>query len=1098
MQETDLNQGGFWAQTRASLVDTVIPMFRCLIHSIRFYAARHFVMACAIALSAAIFCAALMTGHSLHEGLRRNLSQRIGTLKTALYFPEGSARLNVIEKASDTQAALFLKGELLDANGQVCANHAQLIGIVPDKGAPAQTQVFLNNRARAILPGDEGFIRIKKPTGLSVELPVGDTKNTRLIRRAIHIPESQNNEAVDNSLLTPDFALEPSTLPPINIFVPYPVLAEALGLEGKANLFVSKQEHLSLPFSAEDFGLDIQPSTNGTIIKSKAIYLPPTLANCFSKDTRIQSASFYLVDGFEADGRETPYGFVGAVTPSFCGTPAEMRDDEVVITSWLAQHLNVTTQQTLMLKWRRFEANGRLVPDQRVFRISAIIPTEDAAVQKTFMPVFPGMKDVDSCAAWDVGMPMDETKLKDEANEAYWKQWRETPKLFMTTAAGKSCFGSVFGNAMCLHINASAETVRQQIESNLSATDAGAYTVQLAADGARAASGSTDFNGLFMGMMFILIFSSILLATLTFSLTLESRKHDVALLLATGWTRNRCIIPFFMEWIPTIVIASMVGVVMGTGLTRILIWSLARFWRSAFANASLLFHFSPTVAASSCITMILLMLLILFIQLRRLTKQKPTTLWQTADERLASTSTPSARIIHATNLIGGVLALASLLILLLTVRGEHANAAFFGAGFLLLTSLILFVYSTGAVWRSSNAEKCGPIQTGLCRALHRPRRNMPVILLIALGTFLVIGVLSMKQDPAADLSNPSSGSGGFACIVTSVIPYDRDKGIEMAKRVTGATVIIPIRVQDGDTAGCLNMNAPIAPTVYGVDALALSRMRAFEPATAGGVWSPLFLTLTNSCIPALAADLSMLQYSLKAKAHPITGTKIPYSDRTLQIVGVLPVRSSILQGALLIDESTFLQAFPTAHGYRLWLCDYAPYLLREATDGRSSTSAARLSELQKLRHPEPGITIETTQERLRLLASVESTYLDMFLVLGGLGMMLGIFGIALVIIHGVEERRNEFAVLTAIGLPHRQILLLILAEYGALVSIGLVAGLIPALVAIQPAAYSLKSEMPWRLIIAVISLLLASSFLCIFASSYYVSRKFFLRELKNN
>jgi hypothetical protein len=379
-----------------------------------------------------------------------------------------------------------------------------------------------------------------------------------------------------------------------------------------------------------------------------------------------------------------------------------------------------------------------------------------------------------------------------------------------------------------------------------------------------------------------------------------------------------------------------------------------------------------------------------------------------------------------------------------------------------------------------------------------PRRNMPVVLLIALGTFLVIGVLSMKHDPAADVSNPSSGSGGFASIVTSVIPFDREKGIEMAKRVTGATVIIPVRVHEGDTAGCLNMNAPIAPRVYGVDAQALSRVRAFEPATAGGVWSPLLLTLTNGCIPALAADLSMLQYSLKAKAHPVNGTKISYSGSTLQIVGVVPVRSSILQGALLIDEGTFLEAFPTAQGYSMWLCDYAPYLLREATDRRSNAATLAPGTLQKVRHPEPGITVETTQERLRLLASVESTYLDMFLVFGGLGMMLGIFGIALIIIRGVEERRNEFAVLSAIGLPRRQILLLILSEYGALVTVGLVAGLIPALIAIQPAAYALQSEMPWRLIIGIISLLLLSAFASILLSSYIVSRRFSLLALKNN
>jgi putative ABC transport system permease protein len=241
-----------------------------------------------------------------------------------------------------------------------------------------------------------------------------------------------------------------------------------------------------------------------------------------------------------------------------------------------------------------------------------------------------------------------------------------------------------------------------------------------------------------------------------------------------------------------------------------------------------------------------------------------------------------------------------------------------------------------------------------------------------------------------------------------------------------------------------------------------------------------------------------LHYSLKAKAHPIHGTQIPYSDCTLQIVGVVPVRSSILQGALLIDENTFLKAFPTDQGYRMWLCDYAPYLLREATDRRNNASTARVGELQKLRHPEPGIMIETTQERLRLLASVESTYLDMFLVFGGLGMMLGIFGIALVIIRGVEERRHEFAVLTAIGLPHRQIFLLLLAEYGALVSVGLMIGIIPALVAIQPAAYALQSEMPWQLIIGVIILLLISAFICILLSSYFVSRRFSIQSLKIN
>ena len=114
-----------------------------------------------------------------------------------------------------------------------------------------------------------------------------------MLRRAIHIPEPQNIQPILKSLFTPDFSLEPDTLPPVNIFVPYNMLADALDLSGKANLFVSKQEGLSLPFSSDDFGLDLQPSTNGTLIKSKTIYLPSALKNIFSKSASIQTCLLY-------------------------------------------------------------------------------------------------------------------------------------------------------------------------------------------------------------------------------------------------------------------------------------------------------------------------------------------------------------------------------------------------------------------------------------------------------------------------------------------------------------------------------------------------------------------------------------------------------------------------------------------------------------------------------------------------------------------------------------------------------------------------------------------------------------------------------------
>jgi len=112
-------------------------------------------------------------------------------------------------------------------------------------------------------------------------------------------------------------------------------------------------------------------------------------------------------------------------------------------------------------------------------------------------------------------------------------------------------------------------------------------------------------------------------------------------------------------------------------------------------------------------------------------------------------------------------------------------------------------------------------------------------------------------------------------------------------------------------------------------------------------------------------------------------------------------------------------------------------------------------------------------------------------------MMLGLFGVALIIFRGVEERRHEFALLLALGLSRKEVLLLLLAEYGALITTGLLAGLLPAIVAIQPAAYALRSEMPWALLISVIALLLASAMFCIVTSATLVTRSLSLDALKN-
>ena len=56
-----------------------------------------------------------------------------------------------------------------------------------------------------------------------------------------------------------------------------------------------------------------------------------------------------------------------------------------------------------------------------------------------------------------------------------------------------------------------------------------------------------------------------------------------------------------------------------------------------------------------------------------------------------------------------------------------------------------------------------------------------------------------------------------------------------------------------------------------------------------------------------------------------------------------------------------------------------------------------------------------TAERLAAYLSVENTYLTTFQALGGLGLVLGSLGMAVVLLRAIWERRAELALLRALG-----------------------------------------------------------------------------------
>jgi ABC-type antimicrobial peptide transport system permease subunit len=124
-----------------------------------------------------------------------------------------------------------------------------------------------------------------------------------------------------------------------------------------------------------------------------------------------------------------------------------------------------------------------------------------------------------------------------------------------------------------------------------------------------------------------------------------------------------------------------------------------------------------------------------------------------------------------------------------------------------------------------------------------------------------------------------------------------------------------------------------------------------------------------------------------------------------------------------------------------------------------------------------GFEASSTVARLAMLNAVQNTYISTFQVLGGFGLLIGSFGMGLVVARNVLERRGELALLHALGYRARQIRAIVLWEHAALFLAGTGIGLISALVAILPAISSGHGASNYRTVSLLLAAVVASGFL---------------------
>jgi hypothetical protein len=334
---------------------------------------------------------------------------------------------------------------------------------------------------------------------------------------------------------------------------------------------------------------------------------------------------------------------------------------------------------------------------------------------------------------------------------------------------------------------------------------------------------------------------------------------------------------------------------------------------------------------------------------------------------------------------------------------------------------------------------------------------MAIVGLLACGVFMVVAVGANRRDP---MNEADSGTGGFALYGDSSIPILHDLSTESGRKELGLTgqglddvQAVQFRVRDGDDASCLNLNRAQQPRLMAVQADVLMQREAFkftaavEQGQEEKGWGLLRMDLEEGVVPAIG-DYPTVFWGLGKNI----GDELEYTDemgRAFRVRIVAMLASSILQGSLVIAENEFIARFPSVDGYRVFLIDAPP-------DRADAVAQKLLSGLRDY-----GLVLTPTRERLAAFGAVENTYLSIFMVLGGLGLVLGSIGLGLVVLRNMLERRGELAMLRAVGFGRGRLKRMVFYEHWGLMLAGLACGVISAVVAVIPALQSPGAQVPY-------------------------------------
>lgn len=958
----------------------------------------------AVAVMTGVITGSLMLGDSVRGSLADRVGERLGHTETIVQSGTGFLSDSILKDKLLASAKGFLLVE-----GFVSAEGRMMPVTVwgGDEDTLGSNEALLNEELKKEVGLGAVILHLPSNSLVPATSPFISQNYTTQMR--LHAKGVKDGKDGGNILLHNE------QMRPLNLFVRREDLAEAMGLITEAdkkgqdgnNLQLSVDSMRSIgpvnvilstqQFTSDDFRKIWHPDlsgiqVHGNVVSSSRVFLPRNVTDSLHPKARYLA---YFVNSLG----NIPYSFVTATD--------QLEGDNAILSDYAARRMGVHIGDSVTMEYYVVKGLKRLETRSHRFVVSKIVSIRQMA-DSLLTASFPGLSNVDRCTDWDSDLPIDMSRIT-KADEDYWASYRQTPKAIVSLDAVGHDWEGEYGVAT--KVVTSPDRI-----SRLTPESMGIIVVQPRAAALQAAQNGTDFASLFLSLGFFIILAAILLMQNPLMEMYLLRNDEIQLYTTLGFKRGDVFKRLYFEALPTILIATPIGLLLGFIYAALILWLMAGVWNGATHTDGFTIHAHLTTIFWAWLVSMLISLIVLWITVRKGLKQKLNTKKGGTKNKVL------------------IIVMFSVTLLLIIVN------------FIVLHSMMLFIVC-GLMWMIC----CSLIgQAFINREIddtHQPlsiishlkyyqRQNHLAFWTLAAGVFAVFAV-GLNRPDANHFS--AQATGGYQFFAESHVPIQYNLNDAASRRhlsltdLASDTYFLQMAKHTEDEASCWNLNKVSAPSVLGMDT---KDMAGF------GIDATKFAD--HASLSVAIDDEALLWSMMKSVGDTLTYTS--NDGREIKVIIAASYPTGVFHGNAIMPMEQFRSIWPGETGSKVVLVKTNEEIYEAQSSGLHTMSVPTLLSSAL---GDYGLTVSSTADRLRRFFEVTDAYLSIFMSLGGLGLLLGLASLLIIIRKNMAARHQEIELYKTLGFTTHSIVRMLRREQSVVPLYAILTGTTGSLISIS-------------------------------------------------